>query len=145
MKKSIIIFSLLISIAIINFSCKKTPETVDNKVAPIDFISQVKYINLLIEVDYINGYAPSDESVNNLITFLKQHINKPNGIAVVKKAISVQNTGSYYNLNQVQDIEYANRKMVTSGSTLTAYILYLDKTTNSYIYNFSYYLFKDSI
>src|ERR1700757_2278423 len=127
MKKSIIIFSLLISIAILNFSCKKTPETVDNKVAPIDFISQGKYTNLLIEVDYINGYAPSDESVNNLITFLKQRINKPNGIAVVKKVISVQNTGAYYNLNQVQDIEYANRKMVTSGSTLTAYILYLDK------------------
>jgi hypothetical protein len=127
MKKSIITFSLLISIAIINFSCKKTPETVDNKVAPIDFISQGKYTNLIIEVDYINGYSPSDESVNNLITFLKQRINKPNGIAVIKKVISVQNTGAYYNLNQVQDIEYANRKMVTSGSTLTAYILYLDK------------------
>jgi hypothetical protein len=127
MKKSIILFGLLVSITAINFSCKKTPETIDNKVAPIDFISQGRYTNLIIEINYVSGYAPTDESVNNLIVFLKQRINKPNGIAVVKKEISVANTGAYYNLNQVQDIEYANRKMITAGSTLTAYVLYLDK------------------
>ena len=35
--------------------------------------------------------------------------------------------GANYNLSQIQDIENANRKMVTSGSTITAYILYVDK------------------
>jgi len=127
MKKPIIIFSLLLSIASINFSCKKKSETIDNQVTPIDFLSQGKYTNLIIEINYVSGYAPTDESVNNLIAFLKQRINKPNGIATIKKEITVQNTGAYYNLSQVQSIEYANRKMITTGSTLTAYVLYLDK------------------
>src|SRR6185437_9643293 len=127
MKKPIIIFSLLLSIASINFSCKKKSETIDNQVTPIDFLSQGKYTNLIIEINYVSGMAPTDESVNNLIAFLKQRINKPNGISVTKTQISVSTSGSSYNLNQVQDIEYANRKMLTSGSTLTAYILYLDK------------------
>jgi hypothetical protein len=126
MKKSIIILGLLCITAGVNFSCKKTPLN-DNKVTPNDFLSQGKYTNLIIEINYISGYAPTDESLNNLVNFLQQRINKPNGISITKTEISVPNTGAYYNLDQIQDIEYAHRKMITSGSTLTAYILYLDK------------------
>ncbi|HXU26444.1 MAG TPA: peptidase [Bacteroidia bacterium] len=128
MKKSIILLSALFIMMGVNSSCKKTTvQSADNKVGPSDFLSQGKYTNLIIEVNYVNGYQPTDESLNNLVAFLKQRINKPNGVGVIKKAISVSNTGSYYNLSQVQDIEYANRKMITTGSTLTAYIVYLDK------------------
>lgn len=127
MKKSIIILSALCILTGINFSCKKKPQVIDNKVSPADFLSQGKYTNLVIEINYVSGMAPTDESINNLIAFLKRRINKPNGISVTKTQISVSNTSSSYNLNQVQDIEYANRKMLTGGSTLTAYILYLDK------------------
>ena len=127
MKKSIVAIGLLLGLTAINFSCKKTVQSSDYKVTPADFISQGKYTNLVIEINYVSGYAPTNESVNNLVAFLKQHINKPNGVTVIKNQISVSNAGSSYNLNQVQDIELANRKMVTGGSTLTAYILYLDK------------------
>ncbi|HTA61586.1 MAG TPA: peptidase [Bacteroidia bacterium] len=127
MKKSIVIISLLLITAAANLSCKKTPQSVDNKVTPFNFLSSGKYSNLVIEVDYVTGFAPTDESLNNLVSFLTARINKPNGISITKKEIPAPNMGASYNLSQVQDIELANRKMITSGSTITAYILYLDK------------------
>lgn len=127
MKKSFITIGFLCCMAAVNFSCKKTVQSADYKVSTADFLSQGKYTNLVIEINYVSGYAPTDESVNNLVAFLSARINKPNGISFTKKAISVSTSGSSYDLNQIKDIEYANRKMVTGGSTLTAYILYLDK------------------
>jgi hypothetical protein len=127
MQKLIILLSTLLMVAGINYSCKKTPQTADNKVTPANFLSSSKYTNLVIEINYVSSFAPTDQSISNLTAFLQQRINKPNGISVTKNAISVSNSGSSYSLSQVQDIEIANRKMVTSGSTLTAYILYLDK------------------
>jgi predicted Zn-dependent protease len=125
--KLIIAFSILF-LAGINYSCKKNVETTDNNVTPNDFLSGAKYNTMTIEINYINGFEPSDQSISDLVSFLSQRLNKGGGITFTKSAISVSNYGSTYTIANVQDIEKANRKNVTKGSTLTSYILFLDKS-----------------
>ena len=47
-----------------------------------DFLSSSNYSSLLLEIDYMPGYAPDATSVTNLVTFLNTFINKPAGIRI---------------------------------------------------------------
>jgi hypothetical protein len=114
---------------LLSISCKKKDKTIppdSDSVGPREFLSESKYTKLIIEIDYVSGFEPDPASVQAVVTFLQGRINKPNGIEVVKNMIASPGK-NVYTLSDIREIETANRGQLTSGNTITAYALFLDK------------------
>ncbi len=107
-----------------------------------DFLSGEIYDKLTIEIQYIPGFQPSDETVNNLTNFLQTRLNKPGGISFVRTPVQAPNLPSY-SIADVQAIENAKRTQQNAGKTLTAYLFfangdYSGNTSNSTILGVAY-------
>jgi hypothetical protein len=129
--KFIRIFSISLSIFVLLFliTCKKEGGLfsghADQNAIPRDFLSSAKYDKLIIDLVYVNGYAPDAATITNVQAFLGQRINKPGGISVVQTAINP--TGiSAYSVNDIKKVESEKRTKHSSGSTLTAFIFFAD-------------------
>ena len=95
------------------------------QVIPNDFLSNTNYDKLVVEIQYLNGFAPTAEAMNNLSAFLQLRLSKTAGITIVQKTISSPGK-STYTLAEIQGIENVNRTQKTSGKTLTAYFFFAD-------------------
>lgn len=128
--KSIRLKSLaLVVLVAIAFGCEKDPEVpayvVNNSVKPVDFLSDKTYTALNIEVGYVDGYQPSAAALSNLTTFLTQRLNKSATITVTQHTIPA--TGRVtIDVDAIREMEKLQRKTVTSGKILTAWIMFLD-------------------
>ena len=119
-----IIFTFMLIASVIT-GCSKDEIKADNKVNPEHFLSDDKYEKLIVEIQYVSGYAPSSTSVNNLKTFLEERLHKPGGISIVQTAISSPGK-SIYTMDDIRAIEESNRTQHTNGKTLTAYFFFAD-------------------
>jgi hypothetical protein len=125
----------LIFIALALASCSKTSTSyVNNPNAPDylhnrpvgasanEILSSSKYSSLKVEVQYMTGYIPDAPALNHLQSFLSALVNKPGGVVITTKEIAAANTT--LSLNNIIDIERANRSVFTNGSEIALYILY---------------------
>lgn len=91
-----------------------------------DLLSADKYQSIVIEIQAMQGFAPTAKAQTALQDFLTALVNKPGGVTVVvDPPIPAQNKGAY-SLNDVGMLEAANRQNYTSGTRLVAYFLFLD-------------------
>jgi predicted Zn-dependent protease len=142
-------FILLLMLAT---SCRKDPEpdsgqngttsSADDFVRPNHFLAADKYDRLIIEIQYVKGFEPTVNAINNLKTFLGQRINKPQGIEVmIKEVVSPGNAA--YSLTDITAHENASRTQHASEKTLTAYVFFVDgaysaNSGNSSVLGFAY-------
>ena len=109
-----------------------------NNISPHDFLSDVKYDKLIVEIQYVNGYEPSATAISNLVTFLQKRLNKYNGVTVVKNNVSSPGKISY-TLDDIKEIEKERRTQKTNGGILTAYIFFADADySNSQVLGIAY-------
>jgi hypothetical protein len=108
-------------------SCKKKDAAVTKGegVSPVDLLSSKNYTKLVIEIDYVSGFEPSQASVNNLSNFLQTIINKPSGIEIKKSSISSPGK-NVYTLDDITSLESKYRNEITKKNVITAYFLFLD-------------------
>lgn len=100
-----------------------TPATIT--VTPNSFLSDQQYDQLVVEIGYIEGFQPKAESVNNLKMFLEGLLKKPAGITIVQN--KVESPGkSTYSLDDLIELQKANRTQLTKDKTLTAYFFFAD-------------------
>ena len=129
MKTVLIIASILLFIG-----CRKSlliddvtsPEAFHNRAigaSANELLSEVKYKSLVLEIQYMPGYAPDAAGLNHLQNFIASRLNKPNGITVVLKEIAPSGS-STLSRNEIADIEKTNRAVFTSGDQIAVYILY---------------------
>jgi hypothetical protein len=117
------------TLVILAISCNGDEELpafqTNNKVHPVDFLSENSYTTLNIEVAYVEGYQPNPIALSNLAAFLSQRLNKSGGVTVTQRAMPA--TGRLnIDLDAIRALEKVNRKSVSSGKTLTAWIMFLD-------------------
>lgn len=106
--------------------CSKDDSSITtNYILPVNFLSGQKYESLVVEINYINGYQPTNAAINNLVIFLNNRLNKPRGITVVKKSIGSPGK-SPYTLQDIVLLENVHRKHHPVGNILTAHILFVD-------------------
>jgi hypothetical protein len=120
-----IVYLIVLSLCLLP-SCKKDDDAdgTDN-----NYLTDKDYDKLIIEIQSVAGHEPTDATINNLVTFLKQYLHKPAGIRVVKTFIAA--TGkSAISLPEIKIIESSYRQTYTAGKTLVAYILFLDAEYN---------------
>ena len=83
--------------------------------------------SLTVEVQYMPGFKPREETIRNMKAFLNTYLHKPAGISVVMKAIpaSPQPTLS---LDEAAAIEKQNRTQSVSKERITLYVLFTNGT-----------------
>jgi hypothetical protein len=131
---------LLAVVVIFSFSCKKklldpfSAELLHDRsvgASARELLSSSKYKSLKVEVQYMTGFAPDNNALAQLQTFLSTYLNKPNGITVTLKEISAVGNATL-NADQVRDIEKQNRTVFSGGDEIAVYVLY---TNGHYVNN----------
>ena len=88
-----------------------------------ELLSSNTYKSLKIEIQYMTGFAPDAGAIGHLQTFLGGLLNKPSGITVVTKEITVSSSQAL-SVNNIIDIERNNRTAFTSADQIAVYVLY---------------------
>ncbi len=123
---------LTLTLVLFIWSCSKKEEQTPNTqyVSANDFLSANKYTTLIVEVNYMQGFKPTQGALNSLVTLLSERLNKPQGIKLVTNVI-VAHGKAVYSVNDIQNLESIYRKHYPIGNILTAHILFLDGGSTS--------------
>lgn len=120
------IIILIIWAALALAGCRK--DNINNgpfAIEPKDYLSSKKYKELLIEVCYVDGYAPQQASLDELKAFLSARLNKPDGISFTYKSIPSPGKSSY-NQSAIEDIEKEYREEHSRRDRLVVFIFFAD-------------------
>lgn len=118
------------------------------------FLASDTYKSLVIEVSYVEGFRPNTQTLINLKQFLENLLNKPNGISIVEKQIPFPNK-TVFNLNDIVEIEDANRTKYNNSGILAVHLLYINgnfesdtsssKTLGTAYFNTSVVIYEQNI
>lgn len=112
-----------------NASINKSGNRLSSGASARDLLSNENYDRLLIEIDYVTGFAPTAGAIANFEEFLRARTNKEI-IEFKYSAISSPNEESL-NLEEVVDLEKENRDEYNNGSTLAIHIYFADAPSES--------------
>lgn len=126
---------LLMVCLIVWGSCRRDDDELFNRdddhfpgtasIEPNDFLSSSEFDKLIVEIQYVEGYAPAPSAVSDLKNFLDSRLNKPAGISIIQSSIASPGK-EIYSVQDIRSIERANRTLKPDGRTLTCYFLFLD-------------------
>ena len=85
-----------------------------------------QYGKLTVEIQYVDGFKPTDEALKNFKSFLKKYLHKPDGITLKKTKISKPSGDNSYSINDIADIEDENRNVYTDGNEIGVYFLFVN-------------------
>ena len=88
-----------------------------------ELLSDEIYKSLTVEIQYMKGFKPSQETVNQLSGFLNKHLNKPKGINIVLNEIG-RRKNTALTTDSVVAIEKANRTQFVKDDHTAIYILF---------------------
>lgn len=88
-----------------------------------DFLTSSHFTSLVVEIQYVSGYAPDAAALNQLQQFLTTRLNKPGGITITTKVISDPGEATL-SLSRIREIEQQNRTLFNKDNQLSIYILY---------------------
>lgn len=91
-----------------------------------DFLSSENFSRLVIEVDYVEGFQPTQSALDNLKSFLEARLNKPGGVTILLDESIVSPGKDSFTPQQIADLEDEYRDTFTEGTTIAAYFLVLD-------------------
>lgn len=89
------------------------------------FIMDILYDQLVVEIQYMPGSKPNETSLSNLQDFLDQHLDK-SSITILNPSEIPSGGQDSYTATDVRSLEDQYREEFTNGSTLAAYVLFLD-------------------
>lgn len=91
------------------------------------FLSDSTFTQLTIEVDYMPGYKPTDEAIQQLKTFVQQRIYKPDGIDIEVSASAIASADqAEYTASEVRSLEEEHRDTFSEEGHLVGYMLIVD-------------------
>ncbi|CAG5084763.1 zinc-dependent metalloprotease [Parvicella tangerina] len=105
-------------------NCRKENGVFDIK--PEHFLASDKYNSLKLELVAVEGFEPHPEAIDNLVSFLENRLNKPEGIEFVQKTISSPENNSF-TPEDLRDLEKDIRSEYAHKDDLTAFIFYADR------------------
>lgn len=135
MKKSlfftITLFSLLLASCGSDDGSSETPTAdLTANLQPVgssarDFLTSETFNSLIIDIVFVEGFRPTDATIDNIINFLEERTFKPGGIEV--QFTSIPRTGKdEFTIQEVAEIEKENRSLYNDGDQLALYIFFAD-------------------
>lgn len=92
---------------------------------PRDYVSDDDYSRLVVEVDVIEGQAPSSGVLDLLRARLASVVSKPGGVEV-RVDDTLEPRGGTWSARDIRDYSEAHQDDSTGGDTVVLHILYLD-------------------
>lgn len=104
--------------------------TKDNNLKPTgesarELLSAEDFDQLHIEVLYVTDMAPTAGSLDNLQNFLEAILNKPGGITIAPREITIANKAAYA-IPDILEIEDQNREAYNADKTIAITALFLN-------------------
>lgn len=89
-----------------------------------ELLSNAKYSKLIVEISYMEGFKPSQRTIDELTSFLRSRLNKSSiDIQLKPVAASAKDT---YSVEQLAEEEKVHRALLTDDTTLTAHLMIVD-------------------
>ena len=132
-------FRLLLLVAILGlvFNCSKSsddepdPTNVDKSANLLgtgdsanDILSNDNFTKMQIEVVYVQGFRPTDEAMDEFVTFIRDRTFKQD-IEVIYKEVPSSNEEDL-TLQEIANIEEGHRTLYNNGETIAIYIYFAD-------------------
>ncbi|MFH4967117.1 membrane metalloprotease [Gaetbulibacter sp. M240] len=95
-----------------------------------DLLSDDKFTSMIIELVYVEGYAPDPATETNFLNLLQQRIYKPGGITVEKRSIPSPGK-DVYTIQDIAQIERDNRQYYNDGDTIAVWAYFSDGKSDS--------------
>ncbi len=89
-----------------------------------DILSNEEFTKMKVEVVYVQNFRPTQEGMNNFVTYLRERTFKQD-IEVVYSQVPSSNEDDL-SLQEIADIEDENRSVFNNGETLAIYIYFAD-------------------
>lgn len=135
-------FILVIVVSIFVSSCSKddgSNGTDDNSVvanlqptgsSSNDLLSDNQYKSMLIEMVYVEGFEPTQSSINNVVNFVESRTFKPNGITVELRSIASPQSVSY-SIADARDVEESNRNNYNTSDQIAVWVFFANFQSES--------------
>lgn len=94
-----------------------------------DLLANTNFSNLLIEIAYVEGFRPTASAVANLEDFLRDRTFKEN--VTVQYQMLASPGEANLTLQEIADLETANRTAYNEGNTLAVYIYFADAPSDT--------------
>ncbi|HET6527352.1 MAG TPA: hypothetical protein VFG39_01240 [Balneolaceae bacterium] len=90
-----------------------------------DFLSDSRFTDLIVEVDYMPGYKPNERALDSLKAFFKQRLYKSS--VIIKEPTKVPSGGeAEYSAEEIRTLEAKYRSTFTKDTRLAAYMIIVD-------------------
>lgn len=90
-----------------------------------DLLSDTTFKSLVIELVYVDGFEPTQTTINNFVAFLNERTYKPSGITVEKRAV-LSPGQDVYTLEDIADIEREKREIYNSNNQIAIWAFFID-------------------
>lgn len=90
-----------------------------------DLLSSTTFKRMIIELVYVEGFEPTQATIDNFVSFLENRTFKPNGITVEKRVIPSPEKETF-TIEEIADIEREERKNYNSDDTIAVWALFID-------------------
>ncbi|MFD1163916.1 membrane metalloprotease [Hwangdonia seohaensis] len=94
-----------------------------------DLLSSNTFKSMVIELVYVDGFEPSETSVNNLKSFIETRTFKPQGITVEKRAIAPTGKAKY-STEDIIRIEESKRTKYNTNNQIAVWAFFADGESN---------------
>lgn len=90
-----------------------------------DLLSDETFTSMIIELVYVEGYEPTQNTINNLISFLEARTFKPDGLFVETRAIASPGSSPYTN-EEIIEIEDTNITLFNTNNQIAIWAFFAD-------------------
>lgn len=90
-----------------------------------DFLRDTDFENLTLQVQYMEGYEPDAEALDNLQSFLEERLNKTS-VSILSPESLPPGGQESYTAAEVRDLEEKHRTEYSGEGMLAAYLMILD-------------------
>ncbi|RXG29821.1 hypothetical protein [Leeuwenhoekiella palythoae] len=95
-----------------------------------DFLSAEEFTSMNVEIAYVDGFKPSETTLNNLRSFFTERLNKPDGVTFTETVVPATSVGSL-NRDEYVAIENDNRTVFNEGDALGVWVFFADQNSES--------------
>ncbi|MEM8999988.1 MAG: hypothetical protein AAGB24_06960 [Bacteroidota bacterium] len=94
-----------------------------------DLLSNTNFDALVIEVAYVSGFRPTNETMTNFEDYIRERTFKQN-IEIVYRELPSPNEETL-TLQEISDLEIENRTIYNDGTTIAVYIYFADAASET--------------
>jgi hypothetical protein len=116
---------LTLTVAVSASGCLGSGGLFGGGISPRDYLSSSDYTTWVIEVDSVQGQAPSSGALDLLRSRLLEVADKPGGIEV-RQSETLDSRGGTWSSRDIVDLDAATQDVKTGGKTVVTHLLFLD-------------------